>query len=53
LIIDSEEAGMEVNNKMYYVPKDLSFDLQYIPVIDKSKGNSSYVNHGLPDDLKD
>lgn len=53
LVIDLTEAGMENNNKMYYVPKDLEIDLKYVPVIDKSKGNSSYVNHGLPDDLDD
>ena len=53
LIIDLTEAGMENNNKMYYVPKDLEIDLKYLPVIVKGKGNSSYVNHGLPDDLDD
>jgi len=38
---------------MYYVPKDLQLQLKCIPVVDKSKGNSSYVNHGLSDNTTD
>jgi hypothetical protein len=34
---------------MYYVPKDLNLDLKVTPIIDKSRGNSTFVNHGLVD----
>lgn len=53
LIVDIYQGGFETLNKMYYVPKDLQLQLKCIPVVDKSKGNSSYVNHGLPDNTTD
>jgi hypothetical protein len=38
---------------MYYVPKDIIFNLQYSPILVPNKGNASYVNHGLPDNSDD
>lgn len=53
LIIDINQSGYDTYNKMYYVPKDIIFNLQYSPILVPNKGNASYVNHGLPDNSDD
>lgn len=52
LVIDIYQGGIQTTQKMYYVPKDLTLSLKCIPNKEKGKGNSSYVNHGFPDDYE-
>lgn len=52
LVVDIHEGGY-MAEKMYYVPKDLQLSLKSTPILLKNMGNSSYVNHGLPDDFDD
>lgn len=53
LVIDIYQGGVETYNKMYYVPKDFNISLQCVRINHVNEGNSSYINHGLGDDLND
>lgn len=53
LVIDVNQGGIQPQSAMYYVPKDLSLSLSYVPILSKNQGNSSFVNHGLSDALMD
>lgn len=53
LVIDVYQGGVQTYNKMYYIPKDFNIQLKCLRIKQSNQGNSSYINHGLGDDLTD